>query len=458
MFVIPAILLFLLAIYVRPHELFSALEGVPLLYVGLGMAVVGLAIDLRVRAAKPIIPPPIGQAIWFLGWLLFATSLVNRAHLAERLLPLLLLFLLLVTIAMGVQTFRMLHVVTVALVLFGTFIGLLLVAQRFSPTGCIEPADTVFGYEISGIECSVLGDGDECEAGGDPTKEYRCVNIGPLGITSIDGRVRYIGVLQDPNEVSMVLACFLPFLIALYEFKKSIGRAVALAGTFVLFGAVTIFSQSRGGQLVLICVLGTYFVMRYGVKGALVGMVGALGVLTLKGSRSAEEADASRQERLELMYNGMTMAKENIALGVGYMHFEDFSHLTAHNTWILTAAELGLVGLFFFNLLLYTCFQIAWTGLKRYRDRPEARIAFVWCRAITASIIGTAVGITFLSFTYKSVLWIQLGLYGAVYTCIRNHDPDFEVRLKLKDLVYVAGGTLFLWIANFMMTRLNPPT
>lgn len=458
MFVIPAILLFLLAIYIRPHELSTALAGVPLLYVGLGMAVVGLAIDLRIRAAKPILPPPAAQALWFLGWLLFTTAMVNRVNLADRLLPLVLLFIVLITTAVGIQTFRMLHVVTLTLVAFGLFISVLLIAQRYSPVGCIEASDSVFGYDISNIKCPTPGDADICEDNGDPTRQYRCVFIGPLGISSIDARVRYIGVLQDPNEVSMVLVCFLPFVIALYEFKKSLKRLGLLVLCFVLFGLVTIYSQSRGGQLVLICVVGFYFVKKYGLKGAIFGA--SLGVLALlaKGSRSQEEADASREERLEVMYNGMTLAKQFPATGVGYMHFEDYLPRTAHNTWILTAAELGVLGLFFFVVILYSCYQIAHVGMKRYKDRPEARIAYVWCRALAASIIGTSVGITFLSFTYKSVLWIQLGLYGAVYTCIKNHDPDFDVRLKLKDVAICAVATVFVWIGNFALTRLYPPT
>lgn len=455
MFVIPAILLFFTALYIRPHEIVGS--QFPLLYVGLAMAVVGLAIDLRIRALKPFFPPPVGQALWFLGWVVTATSIVNRAGILDRLILLVLLLLFLTTVAIGIQTFRMLHVATITLIMFGLFIAAVLIIQRYSRTGCIEGANNVLGYEITELPCAPAGNTDACELIGDPTKQYRCVYLGPFQTTSIDARVRYLGVLNDPNEVSMVLACFLPFAIALYEFKKSWKRLLLMGTCLISFGLVTFYSQSRGGQLVLIIVLGTYFVYKYGVRGALLGAVMGLGAMMVKGSRSAEEAAGSKAERLEVMYNGVTLAKTFPAFGVGYLHFEDTLPRAAHNSWIHTSAELGVPGLFFFILILYSSFKIASTGIKRYKNRPEARIAYVWCRAMAASIVGTCAGITFLSFQYKTLLWIQFGLYGAIYSCIKTHDPDFDCRLKLKDLVINGVLTIVVWVGFFVLTRLNPP-
>jgi hypothetical protein len=65
---------------------------------------------------------------------------------------------------------------------------------------------------------------------------------------------------------------------------------------------------------------------------------------------------------------------------------------------------------------------------------------------LLAAFVGLAVGIFFLSFTYHYVLWIYLGLSGALYSAVRRHDPSFRVRLDLRDYAIVTA-TCFAIIA-----------
>ena len=46
-------------------------------------------------------------------------------------------------------------------------------------------------------------------------------------------------------------------------------------------------------------------------------------------------------------------------------------------------------------------------------------------------------GSAFLSFAYHYILWIFMGLAGGLYIAVRNHDPDFEVRISLIDAAVV---------------------
>ena len=60
MFAIPGIVLLVAAIYARPQEIFGWLAPVPLLHLLFGLALFGLALDLRVgnsrASSTPLLP------------------------------------------------------------------------------------------------------------------------------------------------------------------------------------------------------------------------------------------------------------------------------------------------------------------------------------------------------------------------------------------------------------------
>ena len=76
-----------------------------------------------------------------------------------------------------------------------------------------------------------------------------------------------------------------------------------------------------------------------------------------------------------------------------------------------------------------------------------------WSMAMLAAFVGLAVGLFFLSFTYHYVLWIYVGLSGALYSAVRRHDPSFRVRLGWRDLALVAAGCLAIIGLVYLYTR-----
>ena len=54
---------------------------------------------------------------------------------------------------------------------------------------------------------------------GIPGVEYMCEHPGFLGTHSIAGRVRYRGLLKDPNELAWAVGLGVPFAFALYELQ-----------------------------------------------------------------------------------------------------------------------------------------------------------------------------------------------------------------------------------------------
>jgi O-antigen ligase len=217
-------------------------------------------------------------------------------------------------------------------------------------------------------------------------------------------------------------------------------RSVLLLAAIAIIGVCTVFAQSRGGQLVFLTATGVYFVRRFGFRGMILGAALATPMLLL-GGRSGDEADSSADERTMCLYVGMKMFRDSPLFGVGKGQFVEHHTQTAHNSYVLAAAELGLPGMVLWALLLYLSMKIPFVYLRR-TTRGElalSPVAQIWAVALSASLAAMYVGIFFLSFSYHDVLWISLGLAGAFYAAVRRHVPTFEVRVRWPEVLAVSA-------------------
>jgi O-antigen ligase len=204
-----------------------------------------------------------------------------------------------------------------------------------------------------------------------------------------------------------------------------------------------VLTGSRGGQLVFLAVLAAYFVNRVGLVGLVLGGVLALPLLLL-GGRSSADASSSTMERVDCWAEALGMWREHPALGVGFGRFTEYHYMTAHNSYLLALAELGLPGMLLFGLIVYSSAKIPWVVLNHGRGTsdPELRagtpLMRAWAMALLAAFVGLSVGVFFLTFTYLYVLGIYLGLSGALYSAVRRHDPNFRVRIGWRDFAIVS--------------------
>ncbi len=207
-----------------------------------------------------------------------------------------------------------------------------------------------------------------------------------------------------------------------------------------------------------LAVLGAYFLQRFGKRGAIVGGLLAAPLLVL-GGRSGSEASASSSERIEAWYEAISMFRSNPVYGVGFGQFGEYHYLTAHNSYMLAIAELGLPGLFLFSMLVYVSTKIPFVAMRRYSGEGGAVLGELapamrsWSMGLLAAFVGLGVGIFFLSFTYHYVLWIYMGLSGALYMAARRHDPSFSVDVGWRDLLLVGVGNALLVVGMYVLTR-----
>jgi hypothetical protein len=450
MFAAPGIFLVLVLDYLKPQEFIPILATLPLLYIFTGLALLGLVIDIRLRLAKIELPPQLALAIVYVVWCLATDAVTYPSILPARVMPLLIPMSLFVLVGLGVQTFRMLEVLaafTLAICLFLAGVG---VHQGLAPFGChrVQYAHGATIETFDGRDCDPL-EIDICEReGAEPGADYTCERVGLLGTSSVaHGRVRYRGTLADPNELALALGIALPFAFAIYERRRSFATLCLLASTLALIGACAVFTQSRGGQVVFLAVLGVYFVRKYGLRGLIIGAVLAMPIVLL-GGRSDSAADASSLERTECWYEGMRMFIHSPLYGVGSGLFLEHHTLTAHNSYVLAAAELGFPGLLIWSALMYHSIKIPWVALKpdaSGQKRPP--LVQAWAVAILASMTGLLAGVFFLSFIYKEVLWIYVGLTAALHQAIKRHEPTFAVKLDGRDLGIIIAADIVVIVA-----------
>ena len=121
-------------------------------------------------------------------------------------------------------------------------------------------------------------------------------------------------------------------------------------------------THSRGGLLALMAIVVVAMRRRVGTVPSLLiagTLFGASMALNFTGGRNISAESGS--DRTSLWGQGMQILQAHPFFGVGYAQMPEFTdvHLTAHNSLVVCAVELGFIGLFFWCLFLYSTMESA---------------------------------------------------------------------------------------------------
>jgi O-antigen ligase len=458
-FAIPGLTLLVLFDYFKPQEYVPILAGLPLLHVFTGLALLGFLVDLRVGVSRLTPSPQLALTLAFVAWSVLATAPRGSRVLVSEAYGLLVPISLFLLVGHAVQTFRALHAMMALVLAIGLAIAFVGTHQGFAPWSC-HRVDYASGERTAvsdGRPCADL-DASVCYVGdAEPGAVYVCERHGLLETQTVQGRVRFRGTMKDPNELSLAVAILMPLAFGFYDRRRSARTGLLLLATIAIAAACAVLTQSRGGQLVFVVVLGVYFVNRFGARGLALGAVAALPVLLL-GGRDTAEAAGSTLERIECWAAGLRMLRSSPLLGVGLGQFTEHHYLTAHSSYVLTAAELGLPGAILWSSIVWLSLKIPLRALRVARSPEGAalpRLVLPWALALVAAMTGLATGMVFLSYAYKEVLWIHVGLSAGLYQAIRRHHPGFHVRFGVRDLALVAAANGLLLVGTSIFTRLK---
>jgi len=490
-------------VLLKPQEFVPALGGLPLVHLAFAGVVVASVRDVVCRRIRPGLSPQVPFVFAFFAWALLVTAVKRPDALGAQAIALVIVFGLFMAVAVACASPAGLRAFALTLTACGAVVTVTAIVQSQRPFGCFLAAPD--DWEGRG---ELVFDGRPCETALDCRKDapvldgnYRCERRGPLSTATIGGRVRYRGSLADPNELSLAIAMALPFAMALFagpprsrspspsrspdldaiEVARPRGtrsspptrapsllppllsdgllrrlgsllRALPALALLVAGGVVVVLSRSRSGLLAFLTVLGIQAVRRAGAWGVALGCVFGP-PLVLLGGRSGAEADESADERVEILREAFELIRSTKGFGLGAGQFSDATSLglTAHNAYVLAAAEAGLVGLVLFVFALYLSLKVPVIVWLDQRGGQAARFA----PAIAVSMCGAMVGILFLSWSYKDVLYLLMGASAALHAAARAEDDGFRVRLSVQEAALCVLAAFALLAAVYVGARLH---
>jgi len=252
-------------------------------------------------------------------------------------------------------------------------------------------------------------------------------------------RLRGLGEVNDPNDFGQVLVCLIPLVFIFWRPKRGLFNAacVLLPVALLLFGVY--LTHSRGALLALLATAIVAARRRIGTLASLLlagVMFAAAQALHFTGGRDISANTGS--DRSGFWGVGLELLKSHPLFGVGYGKFKeacDCGH-TAHNSIVVCAAELGLFGLFFWALFLFSTGRDAMVLASPLKvgegdpipveeglyGAPVAAMAVVdraeilrLGRLLVLSLTGFLVAGLFLSRSYVLTLFLLGGMTEAVF-------------------------------------------
>ncbi len=326
------LLAYIAVLYIRPHEYMPALEGVPIL--------------------------PVLLILAFGFWL--ARQNKNFEASQHRIL----------------LTLTMLMSFSVALA--GWMGGAVLVWAEFGPTLLLfymvaTAVDSLAKLRVIFLLLTVASCVMALHGIGQVSNEWV---TGWTGAVMIDGRITYLGFLNDPNDLGMSMLMTLPMCLYLANRGGFLVRwAFRAAAGLIMYGVF--LTNSRGAMLGTGSMLLMYGILRFGLWRAVIVvplMAGPLIALAPSriGEISAEEDSAAG--RVEAWYEGFQMLRSHPLFGVGKGLFTEHHFLTAHNSYMLAVAELGLVGYFVWLSNIVLTVAMLWAMIRPKAPVPAGTV------------------------------------------------------------------------------------
>jgi O-antigen ligase len=267
------------------------------------------------------------------------------------------------------------------------------------------------------------------------------------GKESYEGRIQAVGIFSDPNDLGLALVVVMPFFyLKLTEYSRLWQKPLALLGLLLIMYALFL-TQSRGGILALGVILVLLLTRKLGrTFGMIAGGMVFLAIFALAprmGTISTGEASA--HGRVEAWSVGLDLFESYPLFGVGSGNFTEYHFRTAHNSFVLCAAELGFVGLYAWIMLIYISIknnQFIAHAARGTRMRDVA----VYVDTVRYGLIAFATGSYFLSRTYNEMLFLLVGLSAAVTNIfVRDsgeHWKLIEKRDWINGLLWTGGAFL----------------
>lgn len=416
-----ALLLYISAIYIRPQEWVPAVYGWPIINILAGITAFFLAWDISQRQEAHIKEPQTMLLIAFLVCVMFSHLFHIKPYFGGALDSFL---------KFGTNV-----------VMFLLFVNVLNSDKKIKISIWLIIILTVI-LAIQGIYQFKNGLG----WAGQPLVQ---VEEGKAG-----GRITWVGIFNDPNDLALAFVVAIGFLLAfIFSKSKLLVRIASIPLMGVLLYALY-FTNSRGGYIALIATVTYYFLRKMKRKwlALLIGAIMAISILAVSPSRMSDVSveEESAANRIDAWYEGFQMLKGAPVFGVGYKMFTDYHPLTAHNSYVLVAAEEGLVGFFVWIALIYACFKGLFILSRHSISNVQQSTTYVY--GLESGLVGFLSASYFLSRSYIEPFYMMLALASAfAFTMLKKED----YKISGKDLGWAGALALGILVVTWITMKIS---
>jgi putative inorganic carbon (HCO3(-)) transporter len=273
----------------------------------------------------------------------------------------------------------------------------------------------------------------------------------PYVLSSEEGDVRIQGrgMMNDPNYFGQFLLMLIPMVfVSKKRTGLGVGYAVVIPIVMVLLVGIY-FTNSRGTQLGVAVLIGLYLTRRLKKAGAILSVfIGAASLYAINTFRGRTISISGGIDRLAIWSDGMQFFKHSPLWGVGARGFQELqeSNMTAHNSFLLCAAELGMIGFFLWmSMIVVTMIQLNRIPKVVEKSNP---ILGRWAVAMQFALGVYMFTSFFISRTYDLPLFLLLGMSGGVIIAAGGDKaiPLQGTKWQIKSLGLCAGILMTIYV------------
>src|SRR5215470_3295119 len=247
------------------------------------------------------------------------------------------------------------------------------------------------------------------------------------------------GMFGNPNDLAAALNMLIPLAVALALMSARRVRLLYTVCALLLFCGVMV-TFSRAGFITLAAVSGVMlWKFGRGSRSSLALATLAASVLLLSVFSGAyrsrlmtildpnSDASGSAQQRVDLLERGLNLSLRHpiIGLGMGNFHIYSIHEKVAHNGYVETAAELGLIGLLAYLILILAPLRaLARIEMETMKSGAGVDLDAKYLSiGLQTALIAYMINSFFLSIQYLWYLYYAAGLAAAlrlIYTAEKD--------------------------------------
>lgn len=227
-------------------------------------------------------------------------------------------------------------------------------------------------------------------------------------------RLKAQGLIDDPNDFAQLLLITVSLSFIWWGRNWLINILfVLLPGTILLYAVY--LTHSRGALVAIVVMIAVAFRRKLKLVGSLtMAFAVAVALLLSRFTGGREISMSGGADRLELWSEGWEMFKQSPLYGHGFGGYIDTMNIGAHNSLMLVAVDLGLIGL----VIWISIYVVSFAQLHRIvapsdGTPPDATLrqhAVCLETALTA-LLATS---WFLSRAYSPIAYLLVGLVGGL--------------------------------------------